>query len=163
MFIELKSYGDKPYKVCSGTWYHAGTPDAVIEHLEVARVMDTRIRLYYGDTETGRSWLDEWGMIGTINRSCGAVKIPLLIANSRSTGGPGLLEHCIVAIQHVADKRYVYQHPKFHIPAMTSVIRIGNEYPFCWKLEDGSVQAAFKEPAKSTRWYNFIHGNRMAK
>lgn len=38
-------------------------------------------------------------MFGTVGRSTGKVKIPLLVHNSRSMGGGGILTHCIIGIR----------------------------------------------------------------
>lgn len=104
------------YKVVNGTSYHENTPEAVINVLERAMRTKERIRIFYGDTETGRDWMEIYDTIGTIGRSCGQNKIPLLIKNSRSYGGGAILDHCIVKI--TIDKRVVYQNPKYYLPTM---------------------------------------------
>ena len=45
-----------------------------------------RVRIWYGDTETGRSWNVESEVTGTIGRSNGKIAILILIKNSRSYG-----------------------------------------------------------------------------
>lgn len=104
------------YKVVNGTSYHENTPEAVINVLERAMRTKERIRIFYGDTETGRDWMEIYDTIGTIGRSCGQNKIPLLIKNSRSYGGGAILDHCIVKI--TIDKKVVYQNPKYYLPTM---------------------------------------------
>lgn len=104
------------YKVVNGISYHENTPDAVIRVLENAMRTNKRIRIFYGDTETGRDWMEIYDTIGTIGRSCGQNKIPLLIKNSRSYGGVAILTHCIVKI--TIDKEVVYKHPKYYLPTM---------------------------------------------
>ena len=94
------------YKVVNGTSYHQNAPDAVIRVLENAMRTNKRIRVFYGDTETGRDWMEIYDTIGTIGRSCGQNKIPLLIKNSRSYGGCAILTDCIVKI--TIDKEIVY-------------------------------------------------------
>jgi len=81
---------ERKYKVVNGTSYHENTPDEVINVLEDARQKGTRIRIWYG--ENGLSWDEENDIIGNIGRSTGTNKIPLLINNARSLGGPGLLD-----------------------------------------------------------------------
>jgi hypothetical protein len=98
----------------NGTYYDARTPIAVIKILEAARVSGWRLRLHYGNPETGKDSLDEWGLTGTIGRSMGPIRIPLMIASSRSHGGPGLLESSIVKIRRTTGG-LLYQHPNYHV------------------------------------------------
>ena len=107
---------ENKYKVVNGISYHENTPDVVIRVLENAMRTNKRIRIFYGDTETGRDWMEIYDTIGTIGRSCGQNKIPLLIKNSRSYGGGAILTHCIVKI--TIDKEIVYKHPKYYLPEM---------------------------------------------
>lgn len=101
--------------VVNGTTYHTNTPQAVIDVLERARQTGQRLRLYYGDAATGRDWRQVYDVTGTIGRSCGSIKIPLMIANRRSSGGPGILDHCIVKIT-TTKKPYtvLYVHSTYH-------------------------------------------------
>jgi len=104
------------YKVVNGTSYHENTSEEIIKVLEDARKHNKRVRIFYGDTETGRDWMEIYDTIGTIGRSCGEVKIPLLIKNSRSCGGGAILDNCIVKI--TIDKKVVYQNTKYYLPEM---------------------------------------------
>lgn len=104
------------YKQMNGTSYHEETPDTLCRLLETLRESNARVRFHWGDTETGRDWGDQYDVAGRIGRSCGPVKIPILVHNSRSMGGTGILDHCIVRIQH-ANKRDggdIYKHPEYH-------------------------------------------------
>ena len=114
--IEIKKVNGETFKVANGTFYHANTNDEVIRVLENSLMNNKRIRIFYGDTETGRDWMEIYDTIGTIGRSCGQNKIPLLIKNSRSYGGGAILTHCIVKI--TIDKEVVYKHPKYYLPTM---------------------------------------------
>jgi hypothetical protein len=103
-------------KLENGTCYHKETPDNIIEILETLRLNQTRVRFHYGNTETGRDWEDTYGMAGTIGRSTGSIKIPLIITSRRSYGGVGMLDHCIVKIEYTTQPhKVIYQHPKYHI------------------------------------------------
>lgn len=118
------------YKVSeSGTYYHEKTTDFVIEILERIRYRGLRIRLYYGDAETGIDWNEENDIMGRIGRSTGTVKIPLLIATKRSMGGGGILDHCIVKIKET-DGHVLYQHPKYDRGEITLIPNEDKEYPF---------------------------------
>ena len=106
------------YKITEdGTAYQKDTPEEIVKILENARKMHTRLRVYYGDTKTGRDWEEDYDVFGTIGRSTGSIKIPLMINNSRSTGGGGLLDNCIVKIEYASltkGTRPLYQHPQYH-------------------------------------------------
>jgi hypothetical protein len=94
------------YKVYQGTAYHAETPDEVVSILDRAlnNHRNTRLRIHYGDPKTGKAWGDvETGYIG---RSTGSIKIPLLIKTTRSLGGGGLLDHCIIKIEEKIGQTY---------------------------------------------------------
>ena len=77
---------NKKYKVVNGTYYDERTNDRVIDTLENCRRNNTRIVLDYGDTKTGKSWGDRYGITGRIGRSIGPIKIPILLYNRRSMG-----------------------------------------------------------------------------
>lgn len=113
MDIQVKECDGKRYKVYNDTWYWFDTPDRVIQILDGAMKNHERIRVFYGDTETGRDWCEFFDTIGYVSRSCGNFKIPLLINNSRSIGGTSILDGNIVKI--TIDKVVVYQHPNYHL------------------------------------------------
>lgn len=97
--------------IINGTTYDNSTPIEVINVLESARRNEMRIRIYYGDKATGSVWPD-LPMRGKISRSMGPTKIPLLIKTSRSYGGEGILDHCIVKIETSPFKSVLYVHPE---------------------------------------------------
>ena len=107
----------------NGTTYNNETPKAVVDILEFNRLTRndhgprTRIRVYYGDAESGWDWGERYDVAGHIGRSTGRIKIPLMINNSRSMGGPGLLDNCIVAIRTArkidGQTIWLYKHPNF--------------------------------------------------
>lgn len=102
----------------NGTTYADDTPQAVIDVLERARQNGTRVRVHYGDTGNGADWGDTCDVAGTIGRSTGSKKIPLLIPNARSTGGAGVLTRHIVRIRYAnrAQGGDLYRHPGYHVP-----------------------------------------------
>jgi len=102
------------YKIVDGTAYHHDTDDTIVRIFERARNsnMNIQLRFYYGDTTTGRAWGDvETGYIG---RSTGTIKVPLCISNSRSHGGPALLDHCIVKIDLEENGSRTYRNEYIH-------------------------------------------------
>lgn len=99
----------------NGTCYHANTKRAMITQLETLRASRIRCRFHWGDATTGKDWCDRYGITGTIGRSTGEMKVPLLIYNKRSIGGGAILTHCIVKITAAKGGRVIYQHPNYHI------------------------------------------------
>jgi hypothetical protein len=161
-------HGDITYKIINGTAYHVNTPDAVVNILERYRQgyrgEKTRIRLFYGDNETGRDWNEEHNVIGYIGRSTGSIKIPLLINNNRSLGGPGLLDHCIVKI--TVDKKTIYQHPKYNNGEFTvkpctekNLLNMGYTHMV---YRNGENVANFKNEARANNYIQFMQGLRNA-
>jgi len=122
-----------------------------------------RVRVWYGDTDTGLSWMDEYDTMGTIGRSTGQQKIPLLIKNSRSNGGGGILCHCIIRIDVISSKRTIYKHPLFYVPLLTVATNNDNDtknkYPFI-VLKDNGLQARFKSEKQATNYVDFMISNR---
>jgi hypothetical protein len=151
------------YREVNGTSYDARTPDAVVRALENARLNNWRVRVFYGDAETGRAWPEENDVAGTVGRSTGRVKIPLLIANSRSHGGPGLLDRCVVAIATAAG-RFIYQHGGFDVGKWELLRSEWAEDPRPYLVHhDGQAHAAFTNEPAALRYVQFMRGGRMAK
>lgn len=101
----------------TGIFYHQSTPDEIVKILDWARNNNVRLKFAWGNIETGEDWGETYDIAGTIGKSTGTIKIPLLIKTRRSWGGGGLLDNCIVKISY-ANKReggVIYQHPKYHI------------------------------------------------
>lgn len=144
----------------TGTCYHDATPSEVVRVLERARIDRTRLRVFYGDTDTGRCWNDEFHTQGTLSRSRGPVKVPLLMATARSVSGLALLDHCIVRIQ--AGRRVLYTHPGFQVGV--TEIRRGDLREYPWEVWiDGDAHARFVRLTQARRYMDFIHGRRNSK
>ena len=146
--------GTGAYQVVNGTYYHVDTPQKVIDILEQARANGQRVRVFYGDTVTGKDWMEEWDTIGTIGRSMGPVKVPLLIPRKNSTGGGSLLDHCIVRI--TVDGKDLYKHPRYTLPVF-EVVEVGGEYPYV-VLAAGEIRSRFQTRKQADRWISFIKG-----
>ncbi len=84
------------YKEYNGTSYKKETSFEVIKWLETSRERRQRIRIFYG--KNGKCWNEEYNILGTIGRSNGTIKIPILIHNSKSFGGCAILDDCIIRI-----------------------------------------------------------------
>lgn len=157
----------KEYREVNGTSYDPRTPQAVIDALEAARASHKRIRVFYGDAGTGFDWKEENDVQGYVGRSTGSIKIPLLIHSKRSTGGPGLLDHCIVKI--TIDKRVVYQHPTYRLGPL-EIVELADLSPedraagYVEGVNDYVERIAhFKKPGQADKYIQFLQGTRNSK
>ena len=109
---QKENYNQK-YADMTGTYYNIQTPTIVCDILEESRISLHRLRIYYGNKDTGRAWGDV--LVGHVGRSTGTFKVPLLISNKNSTGGCQLLDACIVKIEHAnkKDGGTIYQHATY--------------------------------------------------
>ncbi len=148
----------KEFKTINGTSYDIRTPDEVVAILENARQSRTRLHVSLGDSESGRDWLEENMVHGFISRSTGTIKIPLLVHNRRSLGGPGLLDYCIVRIRASAGGRVLWQHPDYYhgrleIRQKAEPVSLPDGRVLTVDvLREGEVQAAFENMTKARRY-----------
>lgn len=161
----------------SGTYYHDTTPRPVIDALEAARETGAKVRLFTGNSKTGEEWFEEYGVYGTVGRSMGPIKIPLLILTSRSTGGSAILCDCIVRL--LVNGREVYRHPKYKSPVFSireikpdEMAPSNRAYPsktlssmgYTHAVDvNGENHASFQSLAKAQRWIAFMKGERMTR
>ena len=154
------SAGREYHQMDNGTCYDVNTAVGVIEELEKAQLSGARIRVFYGDRETGRDWCEENDTMGCIGRSTGSIKIPLLIKTRRSYGGGAILDSAIVKIQ--IGRLVVYKHPNYHLPSMAIVPSYVPGYTTGVDFGN-SRQANFKTPEQAWRYIAFINGERNCK
>lgn len=158
------------YKVKNGTSYSSNSSDKCTAAIEHARLNSKRVRVWYGDNVTGVSWSEEYDIVGTIGRSTGIHKIPLLINNSRSIGGGAILDNCIVHMIDTKTKKVLYSHKLFKMPiaivqdrSQTGFSRtISKDYTYCVKI-NGQQHAFFKSEKQAKRYAEFMSGKRMGK
>lgn len=161
------------------TWFDLNTPVEVRRILERYRKGDRKIRLFYGDTQTGQDWMEENDVIGTIRRSCGIFKAPLLIEEGEYSG-PAILDHCIVRLMDVESGKELYRHPKYSQPEMeirtTEGVMAHSEPPKplavmgythgVWvrgKSGEFENHVNFKSYGKACQYVAFITGDSMCK
>lgn len=149
----------------SATWFDARTPAEVQLVLEEARRSNNVMRVFTGDTCTGRDWLEEYDTIGRIGRSTGAMKVPLLVPKG-DNGGPALLTHCIVRIIDVTKGVEVYRHPNYYVAKMDVVEAAsydkvdGITHSVKVQNKDGEMEtfANFKSESKAAHWVAYMNG-----
>ena len=147
----------------NGYWFDPKTDIEVMKVISGLNCYNRqqRIRIFLGDTKTGKCWNEENDVTGYIGRSTGSKKIPLLINNANSLGGGGILTHCIVAI-YTTSGTCLYKHPKFDV----ALWEIGNE-----QLEDYTqavycnkvLIARFKSYKQADNYVKFMTAKRFCK
>lgn len=151
----------KTYNVVNGTSYDTRTPETVIRILEECRANNTRIQLHYGDTEilAGQDWHEENDTTGRVSRSTGTIKIPILLHNTRSMGGTGILDHCIVGIRTTGKNgRWLYKHPKYRAKVF-EVHAVDCPRGYCSEVRaDSEPVARFKSAESAFRYIAKVTG-----
>lgn len=89
-----------------GTCYPENTPDNLVKVLETLLHSGRRVIIQFGDLQTGKVAYQERGTIG---RSTGENKIPLLVKTKRSLGGGALYTEQILRITEIATKQDLYR------------------------------------------------------
>jgi len=142
----------------NGFWFAEGTASSVQSVIVSNYRCKNRLRFWYGDKKTGKSWNDENDVCGYIGRSTGTKKIPLLINKISSYGGGGLLTDCIIKVVDTGTKRVLYQHENFNQPEF--IVRTYD----CAVLANNIVHArGFKTEKQAQRYADFMNGKRMNK
>lgn len=142
------------------TWFDGRTPIQVQKALEHLRLSGKKVRIFLGNTKTGRDWMEEFDTIGSIARSMGPMKVPLI------GDGHAVLTHCIVKLVNTATGEVVYEHPKYHLPKIELVNAPDYEkssgYTHSVMVEDADgdmqCQGNFKSSKAAQAWINFISG-----
>lgn len=135
-------------------------PKALIRCVRKAMRNGDTVRIWLGDRETGRSWMEEHDTVGMIGRSMGPMRVPILVPPG-GDGGGAILMDCIVRIDVGGETGWA--HPKFHVPAME--IRGREDLKFPWAIyvlddpEHGEMEYSYHETyAKAAAMVAWLHG-----
>ena len=149
----------KDYKVVDGVSFYEGTKESVINILLDAMKHRDRIRIFFGDAESGADWCETFGNMGTIGLSCGPNKVPLFKHYVRSTGGiccifrnEEISTNSIVKITR--NKKVIYKHPKYNCD-----IKIDGDYI----VDNNRKNVSYfwsKDENKRKRFFEFLKGTR---
>lgn len=142
-------------KEFKGLWFNAETDPEVMRIIYNLMNNQRRVRVWFGDNETGKSWNEENDIMGYIGRSTGKKKIPLLVYNKRSYGGAGLTCSSIVKIVATDYNAVLYQHPNF---SQSTFEAKGNEV-----YQDGEIYGRCKNENSAKKLSDFMNGKRMSK
>lgn len=143
-----------------------GTLPEVGKALEHLLAQQVRCRIWYGDTETGLAWPDEYDVTGYIGRSTGTRRVPLMIHDTTSIGGGAILTAKILRIDVIWARQTLYKHPLFHTKfenAVVSKMYSDCGVPYDVFDDDGEHVAAFRSESSARRWIAFMRGERYAK
>lgn len=158
------TFNGTAYLLANGTYYNKATPGAVVRALESARASGGTVRLFYGDAITGRAWAEENDVSGTVGRSMGPLKVPLLVPHG-SRGGGAILSHCIVAIKTAAG--FIYKHTGFDpgewSAKATTTPPHHPEYGTAEVYQDGTLYARVATLKSAERLASFMRGDRLAR
>jgi hypothetical protein len=163
----IDSNGKQYQETPDGTCFDYLTPQAVVGVLEDARINHRRLRIFLGDTVTGKSWNEENDVVGYIGRSMGQIKVPLLLSNNRSSGGGSLLDNCIIKIVDVQTHCTVYKHERFHQSEFVPVHESDMPEYHAGVMEISksarTLYARCKSIKSAERLAEFMNGTRMNK
>jgi len=87
--------------------------DKILNKLSELYSTGERIRIFYGNSDTGSDWMEQCDIMGIVRKSTGQNPIYILIHNKKSSGGGAILTKNIVKI--TVNKKTVYQHPLYNI------------------------------------------------
>lgn len=142
------------------TAFHPETSVEVRMILERYRKTGRRLRIWYGDPETGRDWLEETDVVGYVSRSSGPVRVPILLTEGL-IGGPAILDRNIVKLADAQSRCVLWQHPLYRTPSMRICIERQDDRFGCVVLIDGQEWARFSSYAKAAQWVAFMCGECM--
>lgn len=152
------------YKFHRDLWFKKETPLQVCDALASAYARQFRVRIWCGDVATGAAWQEEYDVVGTIGRSTGQRKVPLLINRTNSCGGGAVLDHCIVRIDRTDGAGTVYKHPSFTHGFESYSIGLEPGTDDVWNVRTAlGVVATFNKKLTAERWVAFMRGERYNK
>ena len=129
-----------------------------------ARDEHFRIRIWYGDSKTGKSRNTQYNVVGRVGCTDGKIKLPTLIKTSRSQEGSTFFVDSVIRIDDIKTKRTLWQVPNFHVEDMKVYEIFGyGDYKYqVAKLSEDSgkweVLASFKTEKQASEWVAFMKG-----
>lgn len=138
------------------TYFDPGTPPRAARTLEACRRSGTMCRLILGDTATGESWFDEHDVVGRIGRSCGALKVPLLVPPGED-GGPAILTACLLVVIDWQSGEALFRHPLYREPELGLFPDADAKHRWCVRHRDQTL-ARFDDLTKAAAYLAFMRG-----
>ena len=155
---EIKGEMMAEYKQFDQFWMSVFTDPKVAKVINNCyRQKNIRLHFFIGDNKTGEDWLEEYDVTGSIGRSTGTNKIPLLLNNKHSLRGHSILTENVVKIMY--GYKVLYQHENYHIAHLE--IQQSDEH--FWVLANGKNHARFEKEKNANNFILFLLGERGFK
>lgn len=138
------------------TYFDPGTHPRAARALEALRQSRAKCRLILGDTATGESWFDEHDVVGRVGRSCGTLKVPLLVPLGED-GGPAILTACLLVVIDWQDGVALYRHPLYREPELGLFPDAEATHRWCVRHRDQTL-ARFDDLTKAAAYLAFMRG-----
>lgn len=138
------------------TYFDPGTAIEAARVLERCRTAGNKVRLVLGDTATGESWLDEYDVVGTIGRSIGPLRVPLLIEEGEHGGG-AILTTCLLCVIDWRSGKMLYRHPAYRVVDLAIAPSGDDQRPWAVRRRDETI-AQFSDIGKAAAYLAFMRG-----
>lgn len=162
--MQTYTIGQNVYSRHDGSclFFTSETPEPVKRALASLRGTDTRVRLFYGNRETGKTWQEENDVTGRVSASMGPCRVPLIIHNASSMGGGAIMADCILGIL-AKGGRWIYKAPNFDNGQWTCSPIDDSPGYVAAVYQNGALYARYKTLAGAERLRAFMAGERLAK
>ena len=150
----VRAWGESP--MSRQTYFDPGTASGVAHALEAGRKSGHKVRLVLGDTVSGETWLDEYDVVGTIGRSGGTLKVPLLV-EAGECGGAAILTACVLSVIDWRTGRTMYRHAAYRLPDLGIQPTGDSAQPWA-VLRSGEAIARFADIGKAGAYLAFMRG-----
>ena len=138
------------------TYFDPGTDPRLARVLESCRRDGRKVRLVLGDTGTGASSLDEFDVVGTIGRSTGILKVPLLVEPGEA-GGTAILCAHVLALMDWDTGLPLCRHDRWQPPELRIRASDDDQRPWAVVLHEQPV-ANFDDIGKVGAYLAFMRG-----
>jgi hypothetical protein len=126
--------------------------------LEACRRSGDKVRLILGDPCTGDTSFDDHGVVGRIGRSCGALKVPLLVEGRRVHGfGAPIMCDRVLAVLDWDTGLPLYRHDRYRPPELRLSSSDDTERPWSVTHRDQTI-ARFADIGKAGAYIAFMRG-----
>lgn len=146
-------------------WYGLTDEGRLFDALLRAAVNKTRLRIFYGDSLTGRDWLEEMDIFGEVAVSKGNGQTSVYLKSmvgTRQRRVP-LMANNIVRLVDMDTMEVVYSHRNYHSPAMRIIYnpdRVDLNYEVEVLKPNGSFElhTRFACPDEAANYIHFMKG-----